>query len=144
MRRIWLEGKLSASQIATQFGLSRNAVLGKVYRLGLIGTRKPNQHPSYRKRAASKPASKPQPKPTPAAWPVHDEPLTMQDFLALTIMELKPTQCHFPRGEAVPYEFCGQPIREGSSYCEYHHDLSRSYTPPAMRRPPYLGRAASQ
>jgi GcrA cell cycle regulator len=43
LSRLWLEGK-SASQIATALGggLTRNAVIGKVHRLGLAGRVKPN------------------------------------------------------------------------------------------------------
>ena len=39
LKRLWLEG-LSASQIAKQLGgVTRNAVIGKVHRLGLAGER---------------------------------------------------------------------------------------------------------
>ena len=43
LSRLWLEGK-SASQIAAHLGggLTRNAVIGKVHRLGLAGRVKPN------------------------------------------------------------------------------------------------------
>jgi len=43
LSRLWLEGK-SASMIATALGggLTRNAVIGKVHRLGLAGRVKPN------------------------------------------------------------------------------------------------------
>ena len=40
LKKLWIEG-LSASQIATQLGnATRNAVIGKVHRLGLSGRRK--------------------------------------------------------------------------------------------------------
>ena len=46
LSRLWLEGR-SASQIATALGggLTRNAVIGKVHRLGLAGRVKPNAAP---------------------------------------------------------------------------------------------------
>ena len=46
LSRLWLEGK-SASQIATALGggLTRNAVIGKVHRLGLAGRIKPAATP---------------------------------------------------------------------------------------------------
>ena len=44
LKRLWLEG-LSASQIAKQLGggVTRNAVIGKVHRLGLSGRAAPSQ-----------------------------------------------------------------------------------------------------
>ena len=45
LKRLWLDG-LSASQIAKQRGgVTRNAVIGKVHRLGLSGRAAPS-HPS--------------------------------------------------------------------------------------------------
>jgi len=43
LKKLWLEG-LSASQIAKQLGgVTRNAVIGKVHRLGLSGREAPSQ-----------------------------------------------------------------------------------------------------
>src|SRR5277367_657825 len=43
LKRLWLDG-LSASQIAKQLGgVTRNAVIGKVHRLGLSGRAAPSQ-----------------------------------------------------------------------------------------------------
>ena len=43
LKKLWLEG-LSASQIAKQLGgVTRNAVIGKVHRLGLSGRATPSQ-----------------------------------------------------------------------------------------------------
>src|SRR5215472_15870446 len=50
LKKLWLEG-LSASQIAKQLGgVTRNAVIGKVHRLGLSGRAAPSQpsRPVYR------------------------------------------------------------------------------------------------
>src|SRR5262252_3759409 len=45
LKKLWLEG-LSASQIAKQLGgVTRNAVIGKVHRLGLSGRATPSQPP---------------------------------------------------------------------------------------------------
>ena len=70
LKKLWTEG-LSASQIATRLagGVTRNAVIGKVHRLGLSGRAKsstPSTKPR-RTRAASPAAQaapkKPQPQP---------------------------------------------------------------------------------
>ncbi|MCR5876668.1 GcrA family cell cycle regulator [Phenylobacterium sp. J426] len=39
LKSLWLAGDLSAADIARRFGVTRNAVLGKVHRLGLSGQR---------------------------------------------------------------------------------------------------------
>ena len=61
LKKLWLEGQ-SASQIAKQLGggVTRNAVIGKVHRLGLSGRAAPSQ-PA---RATFRPA-----RPRPAAQP---------------------------------------------------------------------------
>lgn len=62
LKKLWLEGQ-SASQIAKQLGggVTRNAVIGKVHRLGLSGRAAPSQ-PA---RATFRPA-----RPRPAAQPL--------------------------------------------------------------------------
>ena len=59
LKKLWLDG-FSASQIAKQLGdgLTRNAVIGKVHRLGLSGRAAPSQpqRPAFK---ASRPARPP-------------------------------------------------------------------------------------
>ena len=60
LKKLWAEG-LSASQIAAELGgVTRNAVIGKVHRLGLAGRAKSTRSSTPRPRA--KPRA---PKPTP-------------------------------------------------------------------------------
>jgi len=56
LRKLWLDGK-SASQIAAELanGITRNAVIGKVHRLGLSGRVKTPGQPAPRPRPAAKP-----------------------------------------------------------------------------------------
>lgn len=80
LKKMWGEGQ-SASQIAKELGgVTRNAVIGKVHRLGLSnragsGGSAPKAA-AKEKPAAAKPAAKPasKPKATPAATPPKEEP----------------------------------------------------------------------
>ena len=71
LKKMWGEGQ-SASQIAKELGgVTRNAVIGKVHRLGLsnrVGgnTPEPKAEPAAKPEAAAKPAAaKPEPRPIP-------------------------------------------------------------------------------
>ncbi len=72
LKKMWGEGQ-SASQIAKELGgVTRNAVIGKVHRLGLSNrsTGAPASKPEPKAKAAPKPEAKPRPAPkTEAARP---------------------------------------------------------------------------
>lgn len=64
LKRMWAEGQ-SASQIAKELGgVTRNAVIGKVHRLGLSNR---NEEPVAEAAPAPAPAPAPEPAPQPAA-----------------------------------------------------------------------------
>ncbi|MGX9355426.1 GcrA family cell cycle regulator [Roseobacteraceae bacterium S113] len=74
LKKMWGEGQ-SASQIAKELGgVTRNAVIGKVHRLGLsnragAGASTKSDAPKEAPKAKAKPAAKPAPKPAAAAEP---------------------------------------------------------------------------
>lgn len=87
LKRMWGEGA-SASQIAKELGgVTRNAVIGKVHRLGLSNRNADEAKPASQTPAKPAPApktAKPDPKPAPKPEPVpaveeddDDEPRTM-------------------------------------------------------------------
>src|ERR1700690_3274022 len=90
LKRLWLDG-LSASQIAKQLGgVTRNAVIGKVHRLGLSGGALPSQPPP-------RPAHTPAPRrveavhaPTPAPVFYVEEPGSA------TVLTLGAHMCKWP------------------------------------------------
>src|SRR5512139_834890 len=127
---LWNEAKLSAAGIARCLCLTRNAVLGKVWRMRLP----PHPQPPAKKRP---PRVRP-PKvwtPPPPPPPIVEDP-TPPDFLGLELYQLTSQQCHYPRGERAPYRYCGQPVQENSSYCPYCHRLSYFPRTPARRHKP--------
>jgi GcrA cell cycle regulator len=126
LKKLWLEGH-SASQIAKQLGgVTRNAVIGKVHRLGLSGRAAPSQ-PSrqvLRTPRPPRPANvhhhaprrvEPRALPTPQAVIYPEEPGSA------TVLTLGAHMCKWPIGDPSSdgFTFCGRRINEGS-YCVEH------------------------
>ena len=154
LTKLWAEG-LSASQIATRLGgVTRNAVIGKVHRLGLSGratpsrasrpkqrrTREPS-HPSKSNttfRTAGATAFKAELSPTPAAVP-EPTPSPLREVNLPTgdrcdILQLSDRTCRWPIGDPGSEEFCfcGAPPSTGQPYCATHVEIA--YQPAHDRR----------
>jgi len=156
LRKLWTDG-LSASQIAAELGgVTRNAVIGKVHRLGLSGRVKgANQSGGGRRKNPTKTTgakttksgstggrtTNPTP-PAPRPAPVVDvpEPVPMM----LDLLQLTDVTCKFPIGDPQEssFGFCGSKSRDGDPYCEYHCRVA--YQPAADRRRDRSGRTAAQ
>jgi GcrA cell cycle regulator len=157
LKQHWMEGK-SASQIASLLGngLTRNAVIGKVHRLGLAarakspgsGASRPRRlaPPSRPHRPAAARLSSPAPRImrgatalaiAPEALSVVEQPefesVVVPMSLRVTIIELKEAMCRWPLGDPTTSEFryCGSPTGSGP-YCAYHAGLA--YQPAQERR----------
>ncbi|MEO1200413.1 MAG: GcrA family cell cycle regulator [Pseudomonadota bacterium] len=150
LKRLWAEG-LSASQIAGQLGgVTRNAVIGKVHRLGLSGRAK-STRPVAPRQKRSRPATRPSGKrpsaptmgnvalkanpeteiaPEPAPLPSVVVPMSRR----ASIMELNERTCRWPIGDpgTEDFHYCGCPSEPGSPYCDYHAQIA--YQPSAERR----------
>ena len=126
LKKLWLEG-LSASQIAKQLGaVTRNAVIGKVHRLGLSGRAAPSQpsRPVFRPQrprpaAAVQQAPRREPAPrsvAPAPSPVLDLPGTA------TVLTLGAHMCKWPIGDPSTdgFSFCGRRAGDEGPYCIEH------------------------
>jgi GcrA cell cycle regulator len=135
LTKLWLEGQ-SASQIAKQLGggVTRNAVIGKVHRLGLSGRAAPSQPAratfrTTRPRPAPQPAQAPsaprrieavQPRPAAAVTPSVPAPMPELPGTA-TVMTLGAHMCKWPIGDpsSAEFSFCGRRASEGV-YCVEH------------------------
>ncbi len=148
LKKLWLEGQ-SASQIAKQLGggVTRNAVIGKVHRLGLSGRATPSQpartattfrpaktrttppaQPSAPRRieAVQVPALRPNAPVPPTPERAPDMPGTA------TVMTLGAHMCKWPIGDpsSREFSFCGRRASEGV-YCVEH---ARVAYQPAMKK----------
>lgn len=155
LKKLWAEG-LSASQIASRLGsVSRNAVIGKVHRLGLSGRATTSRMKSHRPRpraAAPNAANvkrmqqksrfatvgnpavralyQPEAEPfTPAA-----EELVIPLKERRSIQTLTECSCRWPIGDPqlADFHFCGKDKVNGLPYCEFH--ARRAFQPPQVKR----------
>ena len=156
LKKLWADG-LSASQIAGRLGdVTRNAVIGKVHRLGLAGRATTSRARAARPRnrvahlplrptrvqyrthgnAALKPVYAPVERPAVAlsVVPKIVEETDMPAPLKLPLLDLKESSCRWPIGDPQDenFYFCGHQKKMGSSYCEHH--AKAAFQPAARRR----------
>lgn len=140
LKSLWGDG-LSASQIASELGgVSRNAVIGKVHRLGLSGrqgvklkfvapektgrklaARVSKAATQVRRPSRGSPAHAVAPSPAPETRVEErletDNVIPMARYL--TLQELGPHTCRWPIGDpqSPDFRFCGAPTSPGQVYC---------------------------
>jgi len=148
LKKLWAEGH-SASQIAAELGgVTRNAVIGKVHRLGLAGRAKSpsSAAPRPRKpRAASHMMRVPRTsmRGNTALAHAYDldiepEPELIDNVIPLgqrrSLLELTEETCRWPIGDpgAPDFFFCGGPAITSLPYCAYHSRVA--YQPANLRR----------
>ncbi len=151
LRALWLDG-LSASQIAKQLGgVTRNAVIGKVHRLGLSGRGAPSApgrpsrvsppRPARPRRAPVRAAPRLAPPVRIAVTPPTPSP--EGPGLITDMARLGAHACKWPIGDpkSPAFSFCGRHA-EGR-YCVAHETQGvrpgtawRAYRDPVVRRAP--------
>ncbi|MCX7323306.1 MAG: GcrA cell cycle regulator [Hyphomicrobiales bacterium] len=167
LKKLWNDG-LSASQIAGELGgVTRNAVIGKVHRLGLSGRAKTQSVSASAVRPRKPAASRTSPafnaaahvrgsaalapqiraQPEPRAEPrmeLLDPDVVVPFSERVTIMELKENMCRWPMGDPThaDFRFCGLKTDSGVPYCGYHCRIA--YQPAGDRRREQERRAQQQ
>ncbi|MEL6372858.1 MAG: GcrA family cell cycle regulator [Pseudomonadota bacterium] len=147
LKKLWAEG-LSASQIAGRLGeVTRNAVIGKVHRLGLSGRATTSRLKSHRPRVRSNAKRTAKRRfdgkvsPLGALYGGEAEPyVPPAEEIEIPLEERKYIQtleandCRWPIGDpqSADFHFCGKPKAPGLPYCECH--ARRAFQPPQARR----------
>ena len=162
LKKMWADGESAGEIAATLGGLSRNAIIGKIYRLGLS-----NRDPVPAVKM-DKPKGKKQPKvasttalpsgqnklplrrppvvraghplpPQPAANEISEDVLrtaaeTLKKAKKISLMELTEKTCKWPVGDPSTddFWFCGLDSETGKPYCKAHNDVA--FHPPNMQR----------
>ncbi|MBI1251294.1 MAG: GcrA cell cycle regulator [Alphaproteobacteria bacterium] len=144
LRKLWAEG-LSASQIAKQLGgVTRNAVIGKVHRLGLAGRATPSR-PAKRPVRVARPRTLSPSAPrlrSLSASPMPEipqlEPLRDEQGRTTNVLTLSERVCKWPIGDPndQSFAFCGRNACTGP-YCADHSRLA--YQPSQAKRRRALG-----
>lgn len=116
LRYFWLEG-LPITKIGIELGVSRNAIAGKVHRLGLPKRNSPISNSGDPRKNQSKNITQENQKELPLK-------------LLLRDVEWSRNSCCWPLGDPkLPgFKFCGTPIIPGRPYCDEHSILA--YTNP--------------
>jgi GcrA cell cycle regulator len=148
LKKLWESG-LSASQIAAELGsVTRNAVIGKVHRLGLSGRAKSPSSAAPRQRKP-RPATqmvrvqRPVSRGNTALAHAFDveleaDPIAFDNVVPinqrLSLLELNEATCHWPVGDpsAADFFFCGGKALAGLPYCAHHSRVA--YQPAGDRR----------
>src|SRR5882724_10791269 len=147
LKKLWTDG-LSASQIAAELGgITRNAVIGKVHRLGLSGRAKSPSSAAPRQRKArahshmlrvARPAMRGNTALAAAYdYEVEAEPELLDNIIPIgqrrSILELTEETCRWPIGDpgSADFFFCGGQAMTGP-YCGYHARIA--YQPAGDRR----------
>ena len=143
LKKLWAEGH-SASQIAKQLGgVTRNAVIGKVHRLGLSGRATPSRpvkrpprlarpKPQFVTNGAAKPAAARSTQPSEKSIAAAEraamealEPVPVKDGEAATILTIRDSMCKWPIGDPADpnFAFCGRKADCGP-YCKEHAKIA--------------------
>ena len=115
VRAKWVLG-WTALQISELIGCSRNAVIGKVYRMRLTRPGMLNNRPPKLVKRPPKLVKQKEPEPPPL-----EEPISRVSWDDITVND-----CKWPLGDPLTdnFAFCGQPSDKKHPYCAYHSKIA--------------------
>jgi len=135
LKRLWSE-EVSSGQIAKTLNRSRGSVMGKINRLGLMGTT--SKAPVAGQKKAKPVAKAPEPQALEPIKPIA-APVIPPDPKDKTIIDLKARECRWPLGDpmAKPEFFCGcRTTSEKNPYCEEHSKQAfYTWNKPSLKLP---------
>jgi GcrA cell cycle regulator len=147
LKKLWTDG-LSASRIAAELGgITRNAVIGKVHRLGLAGRAKAPVAGTPRPRKTRGAAQlvrvmRPSTRGNTALAQAYEIEVEAEPFIdnviplgqRRSLLELTEETCRWPIGDpgTAEFFFCGGQAVTSLPYCAYHSRIA--YQPANMRR----------
>lgn len=144
--------RLSSAQISKILGVTRNAVIGKVTRMRLVG--QPRPVPSPKAIMPPKPRS-PQtsisypsvtpPKPRAPKTSTSHPPISVpaerifDGALSVELTDLAANGCRWPLGDpsTTDFRYCGFARSGHRVYCEFHADMGRRARNGAAKKPRY-------
>jgi len=146
LRRLWDDEGLSGGEIAEEMGLSRNAVIGRVHRMGL-GKRKDRKENAKKANVTKlskglirkvssmtlQPGLPPPPEPEWKEVHVNFEPRGL-----ITIWDLKEHHCRWPYDNEPMVTYCGHDRLPGKPYCKKHFETGMEPKRPLTRLHPSL------
>lgn len=112
---LWKEGRLSAASIAQRMGVSRNAIIGKVNRLGLSVPQVASSKAKRKRGQFKMPETS-----TPIVIEPKPEDAKTAFGTPVALLDLTDATCRFPIGDVAPYMFCGAEPEKGKPYCKAH------------------------
>jgi len=133
--RSYVNEGLSCAQIAGRIGVTRNAVIGKINRLGLSRGRSPA---APRPRAGA-PMRRPhiltqrlRLKALFASEPIADNVVSVEPC---SLLNLAPRKCRWPINGAgtADFTFCGNPTTGDISYCAGHARMAYRFSAPRIQ-----------
>lgn len=133
LRQLWLDPQKSARDLGAVFGVSRNAILGKVHRLGLSGRSLGRKHARRADLSSAVRNRDAIPRPprmrSARAWPTLAGPSIEITTVGLSFELLQDNHCRWPLNEpGEPALFCGLISLEPHPYCAGHCRMA--YVPP--------------
>ena len=145
LKKLWIDG-LSASQIAAELGgVTRNAVIGKVHRLGLSGRGQPTSSIKRQRRTHSSGIRRVRQMISVGNLALKADAMAEAELQPrrnvvvpiprkLSIFQLTERTCKWPIGDPgqEDFHFCGHDSLENLPYCEYHAGVA--YQAPDPRR----------